>query len=311
MSGQPPSYDTQYITLSYPEQNRLFNEAYGFSGSQGLVNVEGVLLKPRDQPSKTVFFFMHPATPMDALPVPRTLAAMGFHVLCGRNRYYKTDHVLIFEKVLLDVGEWLRYAKEQLGYEKVVLYGWSGGGALSVFYQSEAENPTITETPAGDPVDVRAAGLIPADAVIYQAASASRARILSEGIDPSVRNEHDPEDRDVRLDIYSPDNPNQPPYSSDFVAEYRAAQLARMRRITARVKDTLRVAAEARRQGDGALLRHPPDDGRPALLGSGGRSQRSTSALVLQRRARNGEHRAHRGRPVLEPAVLAFAVVDR
>src|SRR5205085_11220980 len=50
---------------------------------------------------------------------------------------------------------------------------------------------------------------------------------------------HDPEDRDVRLDIYSPDTPNQPPYSSDFVAEYRAAQLARMRRITARVKDTL------------------------------------------------------------------------
>lgn len=241
MSGQPASYDMQHISISYPDRNKLFNEAYGFSGSQGLINLEGVLLKPENKPSKTVLFFMHPATPMDVLPLPRALAGMGFHVLCGRNRYYKTDHVLIFEKVLLDFGEWLRYAKEELGYEKVILYGWSGGGSLAVFYQSEAENPTITETPAGDPVDIRGAGLIAADAVVFQAAPVSRARSLTEGIDPSVRNEQDPEDRELRLDMYSPNNPNQPPYSADFIAEYRAAQLARMRKITSRVKETLEV----------------------------------------------------------------------
>lgn len=36
-----------------------------------------------------------------------------------------------------------------MGYEKVVLCGWSGGGSLSALYQSEAEQPTITHTPAG------------------------------------------------------------------------------------------------------------------------------------------------------------------
>jgi hypothetical protein len=88
-------------------------------------------------------------------------------------------------------------------------------------------------------VDVAGAGLLPADAVIFQAGSVSRARILLEGLDPSVRNERDPDDRDLRLDLYDPDNPRKPPYDAAFIAEYRQAQLARMRRITAEVKERL------------------------------------------------------------------------
>ena len=34
------------------------------------------------------------------------------------------------------------------------------------------------------------------------------------------------------LNLYDPDNPNQPPYTPDFLTEYRAAQAARNRRIT-------------------------------------------------------------------------------
>lgn len=230
----------QYIALDYPE-HRSFNEVYGYAGSQGMVHVEGVLLKPRTGTSKTVFFFMHPVTPMDALPVPRSLAESGVHVLCGRTRYFKNDAALIFEKTLLDFGAWIRYAKEQLGYEKVVLVGWSGGGSLSMLYQSQAENPTIVDTPYGDPVDVVGAGLIPADAVVFQAAHASRARVLLESLDASVRDELNPEDRDPHLDLYRPENLASRPYSADFVAEYRAAQLSRMRRITATVRERLEM----------------------------------------------------------------------
>ncbi|MCW2527904.1 MAG: alpha/beta hydrolase [Pseudonocardiales bacterium] len=227
-----------WMALDYPEQ-RTFNETYGFSGAQGNVHVEALLLKPRNRPSKTLFFFMHPSTSMDVLPVPRSLVALGCHVLCARNRYFRNDSALIFEKVIIDVGEWMRYAREVLGYEKVVIVGWSGGGPLSVFYQSQAEKPTITHTPAGDAVDIVNAGLIPADAVIFQAGSVSRSRILLEALDPSVRNELDPDDRDPRWDLYDPSNPVQPPYSADFVAEYRAEQLVRMRRITDWVKSSL------------------------------------------------------------------------
>ena len=134
----------------------------------------------------------------------------------------------------------------------MVLVGWSGGGALAVSYQAEAENPSITHTPAGDPVDLKGAGLIPADAVIYQAAHLSRAHLLAEAIDPSVRDEANPDDREVELDIYDPRNPNQPPYSQEYVARYRAAQLARMRRITAWAKAKLQ---ELKERGTGEMER--------------------------------------------------------
>ena len=240
-----------WITLRYAER-AAFTETYGFAGSQGFVNLEGVLMRPADKPSDTVLVYMHPSVTQHGLPVPQSLPGLGYHVLCATNRYVKNDAVLIMEKVLLDLGAWVRHAKEVLGYTKIVLCGWSGGGPLMLFYQAQAEHPSITDTPAGDPVDVKGAGLIPADAVIFQAASMSRAHILLDAIDPSVRNELDPDDRDVTLDIYDKANPNQPPYSAEFVARYRAAQLARMRKITAWVKATM---AELKRRNTGEMER--------------------------------------------------------
>jgi len=231
------AYD--YIPLKY-EERRSFVETYGFAGSQGMVHVDAVLMRPASgAPSDTVVVMMHPSVSQHILPVPRALAERGLHVLCAQNRYFKNDSALIFEKALLDLGHCIRHAKEVLGYRHVVLIGWSGGGPLITYYQSQAEHPTVTQTPAGDPVDMAAAGLLPADAVIFQAASISRARILAEYIDPSVSDELAPEKRRLELDIYDPRNPNQPPYSADFIAAYRAAQLARVRRITHWVKDTL------------------------------------------------------------------------
>jgi pimeloyl-ACP methyl ester carboxylesterase len=232
------STEYQWLSLDYPEQ-RSFNEVYGFAGSQGQVHLEAVLMRPPGEQPKTLFFFMHPVTPMDVLPVPRSLVSAGFHVLCARTRYFRNDSVLIFEKALLDFGAWIKYARTVLGYGKVVLVGWSGGGSLAMFYQAQAENPTIVDTPYGDPVDLVSAGLIPGDALIFQAAHSSRARVLLESLDPSVRNETAPDDRDPRLDLYDPANPVRPPYEADFIADYRAAQLVRMRRITADVEQVL------------------------------------------------------------------------
>jgi hypothetical protein len=80
----------------------------------------------------------------------------------------------------------------------------------------------------------------------------SRAVMLAEMIDPSVRDEDDPDDRDAELDLYDPRNPNRPPYSTAYVARFRAAQLARMRRRTAWVKETL---ARLRARGGGEVER--------------------------------------------------------
>ena len=226
----------EWVHIQYPETAQ-FREVYGFAGSQGVVNCEGLRFTPRGKPSKTLAVFMHPATTLQLLPVPQALAKAGVHVLCAGSRFAKNDTPLIMEKVVLDLGAYIRHAKEKWGYEKILLCGWSGGGSLSLFYQSQAEKPTVKQTPAGDPVDL--SGLIPADAFIFQAAHLSRARIFSEWIDPSVIDESDPDRRDPELDIYDPMCPNQPPYSSDFVVNFRRAQLARMRKRTAWVKETL------------------------------------------------------------------------
>ena len=143
------------------------------------------------------------------------------------------------EKVLVDLNAYMRHAREVWGYEKVVLLGWSGGGPLALFFQSQAEHPTVRATPAGEPPDLSQAALLPADGIIFQAANISRALLLSQTMDPSVIDENDPDRRIVELDIFNPANPNKPPFSADYITHYRAAQLARMRRRTAWVKETL------------------------------------------------------------------------
>jgi pimeloyl-ACP methyl ester carboxylesterase len=231
MTSAPAEWDRVPIVISFAEAKQMV-ETYGFAGSQGQTVLEGQRLVPRDCPSDTVFLFMHPATTLQLLPMPTALADAGLHVLCAGSRYAKNDSALIMEKVAYDLGAYIRHAREILGYRKVVLVGWSGGGSLSLFYQGQAEHPTITHTPAGDPYDLTEAHLSPADGIVFIAAHLSRAETLTEWIDPSVRDELRPDERDLALDIYDSNCPNQPPFTSDFVATFRAAQLARNRRIT-------------------------------------------------------------------------------
>jgi len=226
----------EWVHVTYSE-NSAMREVYGFTGAQGLVNLEGVLFKRKEAPSRTLLVFMHPASTLQLLPVPRAMAAAGMHVLCAGSRYARNDTPLIMEKVLLDYGAYVRHAKEVWGYEKVIVAGWSGGGSLTAFYQAQAEQPTVRHTPSGEPVDF--SGLIPGDAMIWQAAHLSRADVLADFIDPSVLDENDPTRRITELDLYDPRNPHQPPYDQAYLDRFRAAQLDRIRRRTAMVKELL------------------------------------------------------------------------
>ena len=217
--------------LNFPD-TAGFAETYGFGAASGRVWLEGQYLLPRERASTTLYLFMHPSSTLHLLPMPAALADAGLHVLCAASRYPKNDSALIMEKVAIDMGAWVKDARAR-GYEKVILVGWSGGGSLSLFYQAEAEAPSIVATPAGDPVDLTRAGLEPADGVIFIAAHLSRAETLTEWLDPSVTDEFDPDRRNPDFDIYDGACPHQPPYPAAFVADFRAAQIARNRKITA------------------------------------------------------------------------------
>lgn len=218
-----------------------FREAVGlrdtYGGIDGVVALQAHHLKP-DTPSDTIVIFMHPMGIMHYLPLPPALAAAGVHVLTAVSRYPNNDSALIMEKVAVDLGRWVAHCREALGYARVVLAGWSGGGSLALFYQAEASGAQVTHTPALESFAMAEAKLPPVDGIMLLAAHVSRSQTLTEWLDPSVLDETDPARRDPAWNLYDPACP-QPPYSNDFLAEYAARQVARSQRITAWALDTL------------------------------------------------------------------------
>jgi pimeloyl-ACP methyl ester carboxylesterase len=224
---------TSYLVV-FDEQS-AFKDTY--AGPLGKVVVEASWLKP-EVPSDSVVIFSHPIGGGAWLPLVSTLAKLGVHTIYANTRYRGNDTALIMERATMDFAAVIRDAKERLGYQKVYLGGWSGGGAQSLFYQAEAQDPRVTHTPAGDPYDLVAARFIPADGVLLLAAHLSRNLTLTEWLDASIEDESRPFERNPKWNIFAVDGP-KPPFPPDFIAEYRARQIARNRRITAWVKDEL------------------------------------------------------------------------
>jgi pimeloyl-ACP methyl ester carboxylesterase len=233
--------------LTFREQ-ASFKDTYG--GEAGHVFLECMRIAPRERPSKTVVVFSHPIGGGAFLPIMAALARAGHHVVYANTRYRGNDSALIMEKCVVDLGAAVRDLKDRFGYERVVLGGWSGGGSLALFYQEQATVPSIRATPAGEPLDLAAAGLVPGDGIFLVAAHLSRAVTLTEWIDPSIRDEDNPATRDPELDLYASGTAHRPPYDPAFVARYREAQVARNRRITAWVRERLASLAEAGRPDD-------------------------------------------------------------
>ncbi len=228
----------------HADKSRL-KEVYG--GPTGQVFVECMRVRPDVGESKTVILFSHPVGGGSFLPLVSALARAGRHVVYCNPRYRGNDTALIMEKCVLDLGACIADLKTRFGYDKVVLGGWSGGGSLSLFYQDQAQTPTITHTPAGDEVDLVGAGLQPADGVLLLAAHISRSVTMTEWLDPSILDETRPFERDPSLNLYDPAFPETAPYSEAFVRRFRQAQIDRNRRITAWAKAQL---AELKAAGD-------------------------------------------------------------
>ncbi len=224
-----------YLVLH--QEKSSFKDVYGGAGE--MVVVECMRIADPATSSRRAIVFTHPIGSGSFLPLVSALAHAGHHVLYVNPRYRGNDTALIMEKCIADLGAALKDAQTSWGYDEIILGGWSGGGSMSLFYQDQAENPTITHTPAGDAFDMAALGLPPVRGIMLLAAHISRAVTLTEWMDPSITDETRPFERDPDLNIFDPANPHQPPYSDDFVARFRAGQIARNRRITAWVKNTL------------------------------------------------------------------------
>ena len=212
--------------------------------------IYGALARAPD--SAVAAIVVHPTSNFMGHYLMPHLPAAGVSLLALNTRYVANDSMLLFERVIQDLGAGVRFLRGE-GFRKIVLLGNSGGASTVALYQAEAETLTIADTPAGDPIDVAPEDLPPADGIALFGAHPGRMHIMEAWIDASVIDEADPLSADPALDVYDP--AHGPPFSAGFVARVRAAQKARTARITARARARLRhLRARADGPGDEAFV---------------------------------------------------------
>ncbi|MGH7859173.1 MAG: alpha/beta hydrolase family protein, partial [Candidatus Binatia bacterium] len=105
--------------------------------SEDMAASHGFLYLPPGRRPKTVVTFMHPRADFTRhYAIPRLLAR-GYAVWTQNSRSVGNDSMLIHERVLLDVAAGMKRLRD-LGFERIVPCGNSGGGALYTFYVSQA-----------------------------------------------------------------------------------------------------------------------------------------------------------------------------
>src|SRR5882757_8834375 len=137
--AKPVPY-TRHPYLIVQREQKVRKDVYG--AIDDAVVLQSQLLRG-DTPSRTVLVAMHPIGAPGYLPIFSQLARAGCHVIACASRYSNGDAALEMENVILDLDACVRDARTRLGYEKVALIGWSGGGSLMAGYQSEAQNPRV------------------------------------------------------------------------------------------------------------------------------------------------------------------------
>ena len=193
---------------------------------------------------RTGAIVMHPTSNFMGHYLIGPLADRGIACLGLNSRFAGNDTMLLMERVLQDLGAGVKFMRDELGCDPVVLVGNSGGAALAAYYQAEAEHFSAETMVDGDPTHIVAADLPPVDGLALCAAHEGRSHLLLRWIDPSLVDEHDGLSVDPVLDMYDPDNwadgaAAPPRFDAAFLARFLAAQRARRDRIEARVRERL------------------------------------------------------------------------
>ncbi len=216
----------------------------------------GIYYRPTGKNPKTAFLITHPrANSMQHFMAPR-LAAGGYGVLGQACRWINNETNAIQEETLLDVAAGMQHCRQNFGVENFVCVGHSGGGGLFAFYQVQATTAPpgrFTSTPAGDPMDLNKFNLPPLAAYVSMAAHKGEGRNVLQWLDPSIVDEDDPLTTEWTLDMYDARNgykkpPESSKYTPEFVARFRAGQLARARRLDAKAFAMIERQKRARAQ---------------------------------------------------------------
>lgn len=199
----------------------------------------GIYYTPKNKPTPDIAVLVtHPRVDFTRhYCIPDFLEA-GFACLGLNGRCFNNDTQAIHEQLILDVNAGVKFLRER-GAKSVILFGNSGGGSLSALFQAQAQLPQgqrLAETPAGDKTKLNDIEMFPADALVLVSAHKGQGLILNECIDPAVIDENEPLKTDDSLDMYNAANGFKPPpeqsrYTTEFIKDYRAAQLKRIEKL--------------------------------------------------------------------------------
>lgn len=202
---------------------------------------------------RTVVSLMHPREmSVTHYMVPAVLDA-GCACWVQGPRSIGNDLRLEHEIALFDVAAGMQHLR-QLGYERIVLLGNSGGAGLySLYNQQSLVSPAerIPRTPAGRPTHLSELAMPAVDGLVLLSPHPGQGKLLMSGLDPSVVDEQDPMQTDPELDPFSEANGFDPQagrahYDAAFLQKYRAAQGDRVERIDQRARVLLAEKQSAR-----------------------------------------------------------------
>ena len=201
----------------------------------------GALYKPDSGPAPHVaVLVIHRTANYMVHPACTELSQRGFLVLCMNTRYFNNETFVDWDNIALDVKAGVTFLRKQPGITKVVLFGHSGGGPVTSYYQAVAENGIAYCNAPKKLVPCRGdlAGLPAADGIVFVDAHAGQPVIVTRVLNPAYPTDANPPDamRVGDVDAFDPKNgynPNgQSHYSSDFIKRFLAAQADRMNRLT-------------------------------------------------------------------------------
>lgn len=199
--------------------------------------VKGALYKPDSGPAPHVaILLIHRTANVLGSAATRELSARGFLVLAVNPRSDNNEAAVDFEANALDIKSGVEFLRKQPGITKVLLWGHSGGGPATSFYQAVAEAGSAYCRGANKLIacDRALDGLPAADGILLIDAHPGVSVNGLRSLNPAVLDEADPKKIDPALDPFNPANgykEGAARYSDEFKRKYFRAQAERMNRL--------------------------------------------------------------------------------